>query len=524
MQHPKVFQAGRPASLRLPPTFPVVLPIIRKLRIAQYVDELCPMKAGDHEPHGVMVEFLILHLLQSMDRYPLYKMDQWAERHHVELLLGCEASKFNDHRLGRALDAVSDVVCALESKVVTRALRCYEIPVLAVHWDLTHILFSGAYDRSEVVRPGYGNGAMHAKQVHESLYVSSEHGFPLMHNVLPGNAQQAPLAEELLLALQDRLKTTNLIVIADCAGLSYDIMDAYTRAGAHFLGPLEVTASEREFILAAPAEQFVELSYRSKRDKHCVHSCYDTMMVIKRDKKSSSRTVRALVIHSTSKHKADSAERRGKLQKVLARLQDISRFLNKSHYTKFSFALRQLVKAVPPELAGVVTYDLQGEDKHLRLRFTVDEAALEQMEQTDGRYLLVTDVTDESADALFRTYKQHTAVEARFCHLKTDLTIEPVWLRRDNRIAALIAIFMLALAVYAILGICSERAKLEGDHYHKMTARQIFFHFDYVAILMGPARADGTPEYWELIIRDDQAYILQKLGFPDPETYIQLLP
>jgi transposase len=498
----------------------VVLPIIKALGIEELVDATCPMKAGDHVRHGLVVVFLILHLLQAPHRLPLYKMDGWALKHHVGLLLGCDPSALNDDRIGRALEAVGEAVSDLESQLVTRAIQVYNVPVQFVHWDLTHVTFSGAYEDSALVAPGYGNGAMHEKQLHVSLHTSSEYGIPLLHETLPGNAQQAPLADSLLKQLQDRLPSSDVVILSDCAGVTYDTMVAYEQAGAHFLGPLEATPCEREQLASIPQDQFVDSEFRPMRDRSCQYSYYDTPLTITRQRKPEARTVRALFVHSTTKHRADALNRMKLLLRTLQRLEFIAGWLNRNRYAQFGFALGQLSKAIPRELQGVISYDLQGDDKHLRLRFVVDWDAFDLLARADGRYILVTDLQDVPADELFHVYKRHTSIEARFSGLKTDLSVQPAWLRKDSRIRGMLAVFIMALTVFALMGLCAERAGIQGDHYHKMTPRQIIFHFSIATVFVTRLLINGVLYDQEITLSDDQHYIIKKLGFPDPTTHL----
>ena len=121
-------------NLRLPPNLGIVLPICRELHIARIVDELCPMKWHEHLTHGQVVEALILHILQSEHRLPLYKLEEWALNHNVGLLYQCPSSAFNDDRVGDALDALVppnsnrddeavEPIDAIEGEVVTGALK-----------------------------------------------------------------------------------------------------------------------------------------------------------------------------------------------------------------------------------------------------------------------------------------------------------------------------------------------------------------------------------------------------------------
>ncbi|MBM3122891.1 MAG: DUF4277 domain-containing protein, partial [Chloroflexi bacterium] len=72
-------------SCQLPSAFAVVLPIVRRIGVGRVVDLLCPVAAQALLTHGQVVEFLILHILNSQLRAPLYKLDLWAAQNSIEL-------------------------------------------------------------------------------------------------------------------------------------------------------------------------------------------------------------------------------------------------------------------------------------------------------------------------------------------------------------------------------------------------------------------------------------------------------
>jgi len=507
-------------SFDLPPSFPLVLPVCRELGLAQIVDRWCPMLRSEHVTHGQVIEFLVLHILQAPHRLPLYKLEAWAEEHNVDRLYDCPAQAFNDDRVRRALDAIAPLVSTIEADVVTRALERYHVPVQAVHWDLTHVTFAGVHEGSPIICAGYGDGQLHDKQVHVSLHVTSEDGIPVRHETLAGNAQQAPLASAMLADLQSRLAQSDLIIVSDCAGISYDNIVTYRQAGGHFLGPLQLTPAEREQLAAVPPEAFCELSYRSMGEPRCVYSCHDTTLTLRREKKAAPIVIRALFMHSTSKHQRDAKHRQKQLDKTLRRLEKINGHLNQRQYARFEYARTQVAKAVPQALQDIVGYDLQGPDKQLQLRWWVDENALAHAARGDGRYLLSTDLTEPSAEECVVLYKHQATNEARFRDLNNDLSVHPVFLQSTERICALLFVFILALTVYALLGLCAKRAELEGDHYHKMTARQLIYHFSY-NVKVTQLHISGQPPQCQFVLSVDQQYILYRLGFPDPTIFLK---
>ena len=269
-------------SLLLPPNFGLVLPVCRDIGIAQTIDDVCPMKWNEHLTHGQVIEAMVLHILQSADRVPLYRVQEWAQYHSLGLLYDCPAEAFNDDRIGRALDALvppkfatqprdedddaaglpADVI---EEQVVRQAITAYRIPIAAVHWDLTHITFTGAYEDAELIGPGYGLGTVHRKQIQMSLHASTDSGIPLHHRCLSSRAQQQPLAEELLALMQKRLQRSDLIVVTDGKGISFDIIGHYRAADAHFVSTLKPTAEQERQLASVALERFERLDYTPKR-------------------------------------------------------------------------------------------------------------------------------------------------------------------------------------------------------------------------------------------------------------------
>jgi len=516
----------------LPPTYPLVLPVCRELRIAEIVDACCPMKWCEHVTHGQVAEFVLLHLLQEPHRQPLYKLEEWAGEHNIHALYDCPAEAFNDDRVGRMLDALAppaevresswegweSPLAEIETRVVTEALMRYRIDARQIHWDLKHVTFSGAHEGSELVAKGYGAGAVHEKQLQVSLHVTGEAGMPVRHEVLAGNTNQTPLAPTMLQDLQQRLPRSDLIVVSDRAGLSYDNVLAYRRAKAHFVAPLTLQASHKQALAHVPQEAFLPLEYRSPRAPHERYSYHRTTLELRGDQGRKPIRVPALFLHGTKKQRDDATARQKALDKATARLRQIEGYLNQQQYARAAYARKQLAKAVPASITDLLRYELHGPDGQLSLRFWIDEAACARAAALDGRYVLVFELPDASPEAIFGLYKRQHLIEARFRNFHSDLSVHPLWLQHDHRIRALLLLFVLALIVYTLLELRAERVGLPGHHYTKMTTRQMLFSFGHVRLK--EVRIRGRPPLYELVLSPNQQAILNALDFPDPTTYL----
>lgn len=502
----------------LPPTFPIVLPLCRALRMAEIVDRCCPMQWCSHVTHGQVVEFVVLHLLQSPHRQPLYKLERWSAEHNIHRLYDCPAEAFNDDRVGRALDEIAPQIAEIETRVVTEALTHYRVEARQIHWDLTAVTFRGAHPGSALIDTGYGAGAIHDKQLQVSLHVTGEGGIPVRHQTLAGDAHQAPLAADMLKDLQQRLPRSDLIIVSDRAGISYENIVAYRRAKARFVAPLALQAPQEAALAAVPQAAFVPLEYRSHGAPQEQYSYYQTTLELNPQGRQESITVPALFVHNTGKQRRDAERRHKKIDQALARLAQIGGLLNQRRYAKADYAREQLAKAVPPAVREIVRYELTGDDRHLHLRVCIDEAALAAAAALDGRYVLVYELPDAAPDEVFLTCKRQAVIEARFRHFHSDLSVHPLWLQHDHRIQALLLIFVLALIVYTLLELCAARAGLQGPHYPKMTAREMLFIFGHVRLKQITIR--GSPPQHELVLAPDQQAILDALALPDPTLYL----
>jgi hypothetical protein len=87
----------------------------------------------------------------------------------------------------------------------------------------------------------------------------------------------------------------------------------------------------------------------------------------------------------------------------------------------------------------------------LNLVWQVNASLLAQEERRDGRYLLVTNNWRLSHAELFQLYREKDGGEKRFLISKSDLQVSPVFLHKDERIAAMLLLNMIALLAYSLL-------------------------------------------------------------------------
>src|SRR5262245_20422025 len=191
---------------------PLVLGVLRRLKVASLIDDLIP----PHPAHGLScgrgVEALVLAILDG--HHALSKVGRRLEERGMLTLLqpGLTRTALNDYRLGHILEALFAAnLNMVYGAIALQALEVYALPTPWLHQDTTTIALYGAYadepKRPEAPHPAYGHskdGRDELKQVLLSMGVSGDGGIPLRLGMRDGNRSdrvETPLALEECLAL-----------------------------------------------------------------------------------------------------------------------------------------------------------------------------------------------------------------------------------------------------------------------------------------------------------------------------------
>ncbi|MFO0815652.1 MAG: DUF4277 domain-containing protein [Gemmatales bacterium] len=126
--------------------WPLYQPLFHELDLPSLFDQHLPRDPQQEYSHGQVLQLL----LHARLNHPLALMNvaQWAEESGVAALQGIPADKLNDDRLGRALDAFFDHRHSLLAHVTTATLKWADLQLTRLHFDPTHLTFTGSYDSS----------------------------------------------------------------------------------------------------------------------------------------------------------------------------------------------------------------------------------------------------------------------------------------------------------------------------------------------------------------------------------------
>jgi len=196
-------------------------------------------------------------------------------------------------------------------------------------------------------------------------------------------------------------------------------------------------------------------------------------------------------------------------------LDDISAKLNTRKYKNRDYVVTQIEKKIGRKKArSLFRWELSGNDGELNFKYRLDEESLKRAEALDGKYILATDDENRSADDVLKSYKSQYSVEWRFRHLKSNLRVSPLFLKKDIRIIALVFVTIIALMVYSLLEYLCQKAKL------KQTAFILTRSFG-VCIFSRLRFSNGASLYVAADPSPFQKWVLDSLGFPYPREYIK---
>ena len=443
----------RDLVVRTAGALPVVAALCEQLGLVEAVDRFCPIRELADYTHGQVVLALVCNRLTHPR--PLSSFTDWGERFAVEETLGIAAGKLNDDRLGRTLDALAEHADEVLNLIGRRAIERFGISICELHWDLTHLTFTGAYAEQEEGFPQVKKGRTPeqtiVRQVKAGHWVAADGALPLTGRSFDGN-QGDPNAVEPALAQLDSLRqglagTPAALLVGDSKLLSQQNVLAFERRGLRFLCPQPKDAPLKRRLAALAEADFEPLSYRPQRQK----DDQPRYLAQEGEVEVGASRLRALFVLSLD----DREAARGQRERQLARLDEDIAKLNGGvpRYTKAAEELEHKAQAKIERrgLAGLVRLTIDTRAGKPQARIERDEQASAEAMRTDGRYCLVSNEPDLAADELFAAYKRQHLIEGRFRDWKGPLAVRPVFLHSNRRIAALVAIISLALLLYGLI-------------------------------------------------------------------------
>jgi transposase len=370
----------------------------------------------------------------------------WYGKTALDDLLGVAPEKVNEDRLYRALDALLPHKDALFLHFQKVYGELFGTTFDLLLYDITSTYFEGQAKGNPQAQRGYSrDGRPDCVQVCIALVVTPE-GLPLAYEVFDGNRTDVTTVDEIVEVMRDKYGHERRTWVMDRGMVSEDNLDVLRDSKATYLvgTPKNMLKQFEQRLLEQDWEQValgvdVKLCAAPDGSEETFVLCRSTSRIEKE------RAIR----------EKQRARLQGELDQLKARMDADKRALrNRSTaerrvgrlFQKYSRAARFFQ----------VDIDERNDPSHKsgkRLTITIahHEEHREWAELSDGCYLLRTNLKDQDAATLWKTYIGLSQIEDSFRISKHDLELRPIYHQKPGRTQAHILVCFLALVMWRTL-------------------------------------------------------------------------
>jgi len=457
-----------------------VLPMVKhymdQLGLFDLFSKYVPSATGHLADHAQGLCLLTANII--CDNKPLYKVQEWLRQYSDGLGVDpVDGNLFNDDRFARDLSALfrSDRH-SLMTEVSCRAISVHKLLTDELHNDSTSVTFIGKYNTPdpEAVKLKHGHNKdfrPDCKQVVFGLNITADGHVPLSYKLFDGNTTDDVTHIPNWNGLRTLLAKEDFIYVADCKLCSHDNLTHIAANGGSFI---TIVPKDRKVV-----KRFMKHLKENEviwQDALCVeNSRKKTEMNVFRtyEAEPTKEGFRIIFVHSSSKQKDDETRRRKRIEKAIAKLEELSPKLNAYHLktkkeikvavdkicknikefidVKILTDRKQVkVKASPGRPSPTKSiYKYKWEFTH-RIQWQPNEQALVRASKTDGIFPLITNTVLEASEVL-KKYKSQPFLEKRMYTKKTVLEVAPVFLKREHRIEAMLFLYFVALMIVSLI-------------------------------------------------------------------------
>ncbi|MGH3409516.1 MAG: IS1634 family transposase [Streptosporangiaceae bacterium] len=444
---------------------PVVAEFGRRLRIAEIIDELCPIRDVAPLSHGEVVEVLVANRLTAPA--PMVQVERWAAAMAVDEAYGVEPHLLNDDRLARALDAIAPHLDEITGSVGAAAITGFGVDASRLHWDMTSISLYGAYPQADGEYPGPRWG--HPKdrrpdlrQVQAGLAVSGDGGIPVFHRAYDGGAAEVSQVVGAMTALRQIAGPRGFLMVGDSKLISYANAAAMAAEGVSFVAPLAASRVPPGLFAALPAGAGTPVDYTAARDAGKPAGARGSYRVLEDDgmdlpgprRSDPAVHLRRILVYSSANATGAAKARALKLAKSA---EDLNRLVRTAgtrfHPDAGAVAARLKAISTKRRVTAYLRAQVTTNDGKPMLTWHFDQAAINAETASDGWYALLANLGPDQADPaeIFRRYKGQQVVERRYGDFKGPLAVAPLFLKTNRRITALITVICLALLIFCLI-------------------------------------------------------------------------
>jgi transposase len=393
---------------------------------------------------GVMAAVLVIARLCEPSN-ELHIAEDWFRRAALDDLLGLPEIKVNDDRLYRALDKLLPHKDALELHLKERLGTLFKLEYDLLLYDVTSTYFEGQAKANTLAARGYSRDHRpDCQQVCIGLVVSRE-GYPLGYEVFAGNRADVTTLREIVTKMEQRYGREGRIWAVDrgmiCAANLTWLQERKSR-----------------YIVGTPKGELKR--YEQELLKGTWQQIREGLEVRSVPGESGSETF--ILCRSADRAAKERAMRQRFEQRIEKGLDAITKacIQRKCDLGVIERRVGRLL-GINSRAARLYTVEVSRDpSKRVVIQWSKQAAKVESAERREGCYLLRSNVSDWTAEELWKAYIQLTEAEAAFRIQKDELRLRPVWHQTAERVQAHILVCFLAYVLRKTLEGWSQRAGL----------------------------------------------------------------
>jgi transposase len=559
----------------------VIVPMLERMQVEEIIDQHLPADPQAEFGHGRILSLLAAARLYSP--VALMNVPEWAASSGADIVFGIPFEKMNDDRLGRSLDQFFGQRHSILSSIALHVSKEFGIPLREIHYDPTHILFTGAYEdavlrQGVVVKEGDAAGTIlsdnllepahitkgramedapkGSKMIHAGLCVQvDEYGpLPIYGHTVDGNQNGRHAVHEQFELLRKHLPSLKLTMISDRGTYSVGHLLRLKDSGCAAIcsapwGEFSAFFDEKFHSLSWNKATYLSIEQQRRRIQHSdlPHEEYKLAVVrhtLRDEQTGRELACRVIFVDSSADRKVVRHQRQKQIDRITTEFQKIqagvaagrafsdeaavsrrvARVLGTASAAKY-FAY-QMIPLTGQELKELPPLGRGCRRPTHRFTFTFHEAQLRIDEKYDGYNAIVaTAQRKDSADALFTRFKQQAYSEQVNARFKGPLAVRPVFLHKPERVEALVFLMMIALTLHVLIQ-RTYRSNLPSNatvKQRRTTTLTLLKAFDNYALLIENNRFHQIVRPTKLTPR--QREILLLLDLPTPAQFLsRLLP
>lgn len=467
---------------------PLVARFLEELDLGAILERhLPPKRLGRPEELSTAktLEVMIANVLLS--RSPLYAVPGWLDGLVVEHF-GIEPWQrrlFNDDRLGRALERLFEAnLASLATDAVVTAVRQFEIELRRTHNDSTSVTFHGDYPETEgrrgkePPRITFGYNKDHRpdlKQLLFELSVTADGAVPIHFALHDGNVTDDQTHRRTWRTLRELVGGPDFVYVADSKLCVSETMRMIHDEGGTFVTVLPRSRFEdgwfKDYLddhLVPWEEARRRPDPRDKKAPDVVHEAFESPQ-------RSKEGFRIFWYRCSKKREDDRNRRHHKTTAARTRIEALENRAGRNRFRSLEAAqeaadkiaddmgvarflkIRAIERSFEeyaqdgPGRPGPNTRYKRADVSFVCFEISDDHEALQEAARHDGIFPLITNSEKLTAAETLDMYKYQPFLEKRHEQLKSVLDVAPVFLKKPERVAALLFLYFLALLIYSLV-------------------------------------------------------------------------